>query len=35
MSVRNILYSLLWVQEDERRGGILNPVEKIHGCSRD
>jgi hypothetical protein len=24
----NILYNLLWVQEDERRARIVNPVEK-------
>jgi hypothetical protein len=26
---RNILYNLLWVQENERRARIVNPVEKI------
>ncbi len=29
MSVSNILYNLLWVQEDERRARIVNPVERI------
>jgi hypothetical protein len=29
MPVSNILYKFLWVQEDERRATILNPVEKI------
>ncbi len=24
----NILYNLLWVQEDERRARVVNPVEK-------
>ncbi len=28
MPVSNILYNLLWVQEDERRARIVNPVEK-------
>jgi hypothetical protein len=35
MPVSNILYNLLWVQEDERRARIVNPVEKKYGCSRD
>jgi hypothetical protein len=36
MPASNILYNLLWVQEDERRARIVNPVEKnIYGCSRD
>jgi hypothetical protein len=26
---------ILWVQEDERRARIVNPVEKNYGCSRD
>jgi hypothetical protein len=34
MPASNILYNLLWVQ-DERRGRIVYPVEKKHGCSRD
>jgi hypothetical protein len=28
MPSSNILYNLLWVQEDERRARIFNPVEK-------
>jgi hypothetical protein len=28
MPASNILYNLLWVQEDERRARIVNPVEK-------
>jgi hypothetical protein len=28
MPASNILYKLLWVQEDERRSRIVNPVEK-------
>jgi hypothetical protein len=28
MPASNILYKLLWVQEDERRARIVNPVEK-------
>jgi hypothetical protein len=28
MPACNILYNLLWVQEDERRARIVNPVEK-------
>jgi hypothetical protein len=28
MPASSILYNLLWVQEDERRGKIVNPVEK-------
>jgi hypothetical protein len=35
MRASNILYNLLWVQEDERRGRIVNPVEKKYACSRD
>jgi hypothetical protein len=33
MPARNILYNILWVQEDERRGRIVNPAEKLYGCS--
>jgi hypothetical protein len=29
MPASNILYSILWVQEDERRARIVNPAEKI------
>jgi hypothetical protein len=29
MPASNILYNLLWIQEDERRARIVNPVEKI------
>jgi hypothetical protein len=25
----------IWVEEDERRGRIVNPAEKNNGCSRD
>jgi hypothetical protein len=28
MPASNILHNLLWVQEDERRARIVNPVEK-------
>jgi hypothetical protein len=36
MPANNILYSILWVQEDERGARIVNPEEKKnHGCSRD
>jgi hypothetical protein len=28
MPASNILYNLLWAQEDERRARIVNPVEK-------
>ncbi len=35
MPASNILYNLLWVQEDERiRARIVNPVEKKYECSR-
>jgi hypothetical protein len=34
MLASNILNNLLWIQEDERRARIVNPVEK-NGCSRD
>jgi hypothetical protein len=29
MPASNMLYNLLWVQEDERRARIVNPVEKM------
>ncbi len=29
MPASNILYRILWVQEDERRARIVNPAEKI------
>jgi hypothetical protein len=35
MPVCNILYRILWVQEDERGERIVNPAEKSYGCSRD
>jgi hypothetical protein len=35
MPTNNILYNIIWVQEDERRARIVNPAEKNHGCSRD
>jgi hypothetical protein len=35
MPASNILYNLLWVQEDERRARIVHPVGKKYGCSRD
>jgi hypothetical protein len=28
MRASNTMYNLLWVQEDERRAGIVNPAEK-------
>ncbi len=28
MPTNNILYNILWVQEDERRARIVNPAEK-------
>jgi hypothetical protein len=28
MSASNILYNILWVQEDERRARIVKPAEK-------
>jgi hypothetical protein len=28
MPASNILYNILWVQEDERRARIVNPAEK-------
>jgi hypothetical protein len=35
MPASNILYNILWVQEDDRRARIVNPAEKNYGCSRD
>jgi hypothetical protein len=36
MPANNILYNILWVQEDKRRSTtIVNPAEKNYGCSRD
>jgi hypothetical protein len=35
MPASNILYQILWVQEDERRARIVNPAEINYGCSRD
>jgi hypothetical protein len=35
MPASNILYNILWVQEDERRARIVNPAVKNYGCSRD
>jgi hypothetical protein len=29
MPANNILYNILWVQEDERRARIVNPAKKI------
>ncbi len=29
MPANNILYNILWVQEDKRRARIVNPAEKI------
>jgi hypothetical protein len=34
MPASNILYDIIWVQEDERRARIVNPAEKKDGCSR-
>jgi hypothetical protein len=31
----NILYRILWAQEEERRARIVNPAEKNYGCSND
>jgi hypothetical protein len=33
MPASNIMYRILWVQEDERRTRIVNPAEKNYGCS--
>jgi hypothetical protein len=35
MPASNLLYNILWVQEDERRASIVNPAGKNYGCSRD
>jgi hypothetical protein len=36
MPASNILYKILWVQEDQRRARIANPAEKKnYECSRD
>jgi hypothetical protein len=35
MPASNILYRILWVQEDERRARIVNPAENNYGCSKD
>ncbi len=35
MPASNILYGILWVQEDERGARIVNPAEKNYGCSKD
>jgi hypothetical protein len=35
MPASNILYNILWVQEDESRAMIVNPAEFFFGCSRD
>jgi hypothetical protein len=35
MPVSNILYRILWVQEDERRARIVNQAEKNYGCGKD
>jgi hypothetical protein len=35
MPANNILYNILWVQEDERIARIVNPAEEIYGCSWD
>jgi hypothetical protein len=35
MPAGNILYTILWVQKDERRAMIVNPAEKNNGCSTD
>jgi hypothetical protein len=34
MPASNILYNLLWVQEDERRARIINPAEKNMDAAR-
>jgi hypothetical protein len=31
----NILFNILWTQEDERRSRIVNPAEINRKCSRD
>jgi hypothetical protein len=35
MPASNILYRILWVQENERIARIVNPAENNYGCSRD
>jgi hypothetical protein len=35
MPASNILYRIIWVQEDERRTRVVNPVDKNYGCSKD
>jgi hypothetical protein len=35
MPANNILYNILWVQEDERKARLVNPAEKNDECSRD
>jgi hypothetical protein len=35
MPASNILYRILWVQENERRARIVNPAEKDYGCRKD
>jgi hypothetical protein len=35
MPANNILYRILWVQEDERRARVVNPADKKCRCSRD
>jgi hypothetical protein len=34
MPASNILYNLLWVQEDERRARIVNSAEKDYGIQQ-
>jgi hypothetical protein len=34
MPASNILYNILWVQEDERRARIVNPAEKNMDAGR-
>jgi hypothetical protein len=34
MPASNILYGILWVQEDERRARIVNAAEKIMDAAR-
>ncbi len=35
MRANNILYNMLWVQEEERRARIVNPAKENYGCNRD
>jgi hypothetical protein len=30
MPASNVLYNILWVQEDERKARIVNPTDKNH-----